>query len=767
VTAGYAEVNSQDKLGSNFSGNFQVPFAGFYGKYANGNFYADALARWDFYQMSLRAPDAGLADQRLDAKGFSISASAAYQVPLGNSWFIEPSASVIHSTVNVDTLNATQGAGSALLLPQLGYSVQFGTIESTLGRLGARIGTSFNTGNLAWQPFAAASVWHEFEGNTTSQYALSPSYNTVLQIFPASSFTSSGTITGSRIGTYGQYSLGILGGMVDTPWLGYMRVDYKQGANIEAWGFNAGLRYQFEANPTPAARPAGPYKAPSRVASPYDWSGFYIGGLAGGAFGHTTWNSPSGVSASPDIAGALGGATVGYNHQVGPWVWGVEGDFSGTTARGGQICSDPNSLLLSQNCNGNAHFLATADARLGYAWDRVMPYFKAGGAWTRNNFDILCNGSLIFASAFCSNSQGFTVTDSRLGWTVGAGIELGLTPNWSAKVEYDYLDFGSRSYAVPGGVPFSGGITENFSVKENFSAVKVGVNYRFGPSDPALAATATELSLKARPSAQYNWTGGYAGVAVGDRQSDTSWNTNEIFALPGQFDNTTSPASFFSSTVRAGGYLGYNWQFAPRWVGGVEGDIAWGHSSMSLNGIPGTFGNSGITFAVPGPIPSIGCVTATCAVTSGLEAELSDNASVKLGWDGSLRGRLGFLALPNVLLYGTGGVSFQEVDVGASCLGTAAVSAGGAVPTYCLKGEHSESFSRLLVGYTIGGGVEAALKDNWLGRLEGRYANYGRFGHTFFAGTGDDVGADFHLSTWTFLAGLAYKFDGGNPFTFR
>jgi outer membrane immunogenic protein len=338
-----------------------------------------------------------------------------------------------------------------------------------------------------------------------------------------------------------------------------------------------------------------------------------------------------------------------------------------------------------------------------------------------------------------------------LGWTVGAGIELGLTPNWSAKVEYDYLDFASKTYAVPGGVPFSGGIRENFSVKENFNAVKVGLNYRFGPSDPALGAAATELAAKAPRPGPYNWSGGYAGIAVGDRLSDTSWDTNEIYALPGQFDNTTDPASFFSSTVRVGGYLGYNWQFAPRWVAGIEGDAAWGNSKMSLNGIPGTFGNSGIVFPVAG------------GVINGLEDEFGDTASVKLGWDGSARGRLGFLVLPSVLFYGTGGVSFQEVDVGASCLGPAAPNVGGVIGSYCLNGTHGESFSKLLVGYTIGGGVEAALRDNWLGRLEGRYANYGRFGHTFFAGSGDDVAANFHLSTWTFLAGLAYKFDGGAP----
>ena len=143
-------------------------------------------------------------------------------------------------------------------------------------------------------------------------------------------------------------------------------------------------------------------------------------------------------------------------------------------------------------------------------------------------------------------------------------------------------------------------------------------------------------------------------------------------------------------------------------MGGIEADAAWGNSSMSQNGIPGTFGNSGMTLFVPGP---------PAAVTiTGLEAELGDSSSVKLGWDSSLRARLGFLLLPDILLYGTGGVSFQEVAVSASCSGPTA-GPTAVSPSYCQSGAHSESASRLMVGYTIGGGIEAAFDANWLSEI--------------------------------------------------
>jgi opacity protein-like surface antigen len=736
-TGGYAEANAQDTGGSNFTGNFQVPFVGMYATYIAGNFFADILARGDFYQMSLTAPDAALQNQRLDALGFTVSSSAGYRIDLGSDWYIEPSVSAIRSTVKVDTLNMPGGFGSSnnpFFLPP--GSVAFSNVESMLGRAGARVGTGFTAGNVAWQSFATVSIWHEFAGNSTATYTAPP------YALNGDGNAVSGTLSNSRVGTYGQYSVGISGQVIDTPWLGYFRIDYKEGPNIEALGFNAGLRYQFDPTARAAAAPAGGlFKAPPRVAPAYDWTGLYIGGFAGSTWGVTHWNFPGVGSANPAIAGALGGATLGYNKQIDRWVLGVEGDVGGTNANGGTSCVDGiNNIgfLPAANCNNDVRVLATATARVGYTWlDRVLVFAKAGGAWTSNSLSASCNGDATFIASPPANgclstntataAQNLTATDSRFGWTAGVGFEIGLTPNWSAKVEYDYLDFGSKNLTLPDTTPVN--------IKESFNEFKVGLNYRFGASGPEAASPVFANKLVKAPSAApFNWTGVYAGVEVADQLSFANWNTT---ALPGcpicTVDPTTTPASFFSSSLQGGVYLGYNWQFAPRWVAGIEGDVADGaSSSMTRAGIPGTFGNGADTGV-------------------GIEAEGSDSATVRFGWDSTFRGRLGFLAAPGILVYGTGGVAFQQVSVGAACDGSA--------NSWCFFGPKSQTFSAVRTGWTAGGGLEGVLAGNWLGKLEFRYADFGNYNNVFFAGTGDDVATSVHLHTYTFLAGIGYKFN--------
>ena len=128
------------------------------------------------------------------------------------------------------------------------------------------------------------------------------------------------------------------------------------------------------------------------------------------------------------------------------------------------------------------------------------------------------------------------------------------------------------------------------------------------------------------------------------------------------------------------------------------------------------------------------------------------------GWDGSVRGKFGYLASPTVLVYGSGGVAFQQLSVGATCDG-----GNGSWCGYTLNiigPQRSESASTVRAGWTVGGGLEAVLAGNWLGKLEFRYADFGQFDHAFFAGTADEVDTSVHLQTYTFLAGIGYKFNG-------
>jgi outer membrane immunogenic protein len=245
------------------------------------------------------------------------------------------------------------------------------------------------------------------------------------------------------------------------------------------------------------------------------------------------------------------------------------------------------------------------------------------------------------------------------------------------------------------------------------------------------AAEAADLRAKAPAMAPVaSWTGFYGGVSVGARWADPTWSTTAIpLVAPFGVDPTTTPASFDSTSVRVGGYFGYNWQLSPLWVVGIEGDIAWANSSKSLGGIPGTFGTAG-----------------TAAPAS---AALNDSSRVEVGSDGSIRGRLGYLVTPAWLVYATGGIAWQGVEVSATC--------NGALTSWCVAAR-SETSSSTQTGWTIGGGLEGMFSGKWLARAEYRYADYGSFNHIFFAGTVDQVTTNQSLKTHTVLFGLAYKF---------
>jgi outer membrane immunogenic protein len=168
-------------------------------------------------------------------------------------------------------------------------------------------------------------------------------------------------------------------------------------------------------------------------------------------------------------------------------------------------------------------------------------------------------------------------------------------------------------------------------------------------------------------------------------------------------------------------------------VVGAEGDIGFGDSKMGRGGIPGTYGNGFFGIA-------------------GNEAEQADSSTVKLGWDSTIRGKVGMLIAPSVLFYGAAGVAFQQASISATC--------DGSINSQCqVSGvAKSQTFSTHRTGWTVGGGVEAMITSNWLGKVEVRYADFGRYNTTFFAGTGDDVVTTVHVQTYTALAGVSYKF---------
>jgi outer membrane immunogenic protein len=202
--------------------------------------------------------------------------------------------------------------------------------------------------------------------------------------------------------------------------------------------------------PRPGYRPA--YKAPMWVA-PFNWSGFYAGINGGYGWGTTNWEFSAPAVSTGDFRakGALAGATLGYNLQTGVWVWGLETDLDASWIKGNNTV-----VCIAPGCETRNTWLGTTRLRVGYAWDRWLPYLTGGAGY----------------GGIKMNAAGPTETKTRFGWTGGAGVEWSFAGPWSAKLEYLYVDLGKANCSAA-----TCGASTDVSFKAN--VVRVGVNYRF------------------------------------------------------------------------------------------------------------------------------------------------------------------------------------------------------------------------------------------------------------------------------------------------
>jgi outer membrane immunogenic protein len=196
---------------------------------------------------------------------------------------------------------------------------------------------------------------------------------------------------------------------------------------------------------------------PRSVIAYYNWTGFYAGVHAGYASGSSDWEfaaaPASNVSVSPK--GYLFGLTLGYNWQLGSFVYGLEADYSFGDVNGETTC------LGVLTCETKHSSLATFRGRIGYAFDRFLPYLTAGGAYGNIKASI--------------PQVPLESSDSKFGWAAGAGIEYAFLGNWTAKLEYLYVDLGSFETNF-----FTPVTTNTVSLSENI--IRVGLNYKFsGP----------------------------------------------------------------------------------------------------------------------------------------------------------------------------------------------------------------------------------------------------------------------------------------------
>jgi len=246
--------------------------------------------------------------------------------------------------------------------------------------------------------------------------------------------------------------------------------------------------------PALAADLAIPVKAPVPPAQ-YNWTGAYVGLNAGGyvAYSGDPLTTVLGGCGSfpPDYfdcsnvplvnaagtgsmsgAGFIGGGQVGYNWQVGQFVYGPEFDAEWFHTRISRQVTAPYATggTFTIGSSANTDYLLTARARLGWAFNTLLLYGTGGVAATNLSANNWFNDGVASSSW---NANAF-----RVGWTVGAGLEWAFSKNWTAKIEYLYVNFGSvTAYGAIGTAPYANGISTTTDLSAQIA--RAGVNYKF------------------------------------------------------------------------------------------------------------------------------------------------------------------------------------------------------------------------------------------------------------------------------------------------
>lgn len=251
-------------------------------------------------------------------------------------------------------------------------------------------------------------------------------------------------------------------------------------------------------------------KAPPPVVEVWNWTGFYIGGNAGYSWGRSSTDvsyvstttglpivAPPGsiVNGAFDMNGAIAGGQIGYNWQSNNWVFGLEADAQWSDEKGrrgynclatsaaGGVCFPGSTALpagvtaASLTVDERLEWFGTVRGRAGVLVTPKVLLYGTGG---------LAYGSFKTTGTFAGASPAVvavtsvsTATDTRFGWTVGAGVEGKFTTNWSAKLEYLYMDFDSfraGSFSLAPASTIAGNVNSHF----RDHILRVGLNYTFG-----------------------------------------------------------------------------------------------------------------------------------------------------------------------------------------------------------------------------------------------------------------------------------------------
>lgn len=273
-----------------------------------------------------------------------------------------------------------------------------------------------------------------------------------------------------------------------------MNLDFFNHRSRRAWQFGlsvaAGLALATAAQPAAGADLAPMFvkTAPAPVFDP--WTGFYVGAHLGYGWGTKVWvdNFPvydGEIDADVRTQGLLGGLQFGYNYQIDWLVLGLEGDFSWSDVHNTDFSC---FSFGDQLCSANIEWFADVTGRLGVVYGPALYYLKGGVVWVDDRFTnfATCAGSQPTSSGGVSAACGrkFYAEQSRLGWLVGGGVEAYFLRNWSMKIEYNYMNLGSRN------VPFEDESGNFFTseINQRVQLVKLGFNYHFNVDPNTISA---------------------------------------------------------------------------------------------------------------------------------------------------------------------------------------------------------------------------------------------------------------------------------------
>jgi iron complex outermembrane recepter protein len=515
------------------------------------------------------------------------------------------------------------------------------------------------------------------------------------------------------------------------------------------------------------------YKAP--ILTAWSWAGPYLGlnlGYSSGksktdaVFSDATLGTPLFATGSSDsLRGVIGGVQAGYNWQAGNWVVGLEGDIqmTGQGATPSYVCPGAicNPTVVDFDAPVTANFVqghkldsfGTLRGRLGTTITPDAIAYATGGLAVgsiRTAINLSGIGFDADGNPF-TFSAPFSVLKIKPGWTVGAGVETRLFGNVTGKVEYLYMDFGTVSASVtnplnatPITLATSSHITDNI--------VRAGVNYKFDPAIggyDVLPGVGIPLIYKAPTKAPaygapivtvWSWVGPYLGINVG--YSAGKSKTDAVFSDPTGAPLFATGSSDNLNGVIAGFQGGYNWVPSNWLMTGIEADI-----QLSTQ-------NTTPTFVCPGALcnPAIGDVAPAAAAL--------DRAQ-KLDWFATVRGRLGAIVTPDIMLYLTGGLAVAEIKTAGTVAGFSSGfdDNGNPIATAVGLGFYDH---RTKAGWTAGAGFETHLSGNLTGKAEYLYLDFGSVSIATsnpLNATPVAVNLESRISDHIVRVGLNYKFD--------